>query len=158
MYVTQYYYDQTPLYCYPDTDRSKSLHLLELIAQYPSHRLMIFSSGDEMIDPLTDKTKAWLDTFNAWESKALLTFSDDYSSYGLPHPLIASDFIVIPATEAGFRLFIESTQWDHKQSFSPEFQEEIPEQFRGDPQRLLHAYSPDENIIDSIIDDHCRSG
>jgi len=153
VYITQFYYDNTPLYCFPGNDRSKSYHLLELIARYPSHRLMIFSSGEEMINPLTDQPKPWIDTFNAWETKALMTFSNEQSRYGNLHPLAETDFIVIPATEAGFRLFIESTQSDKQVSFTPGFQDEIPERFREDSQQLLHTYPPDDDEIDNIIDD-----
>ncbi|ETR70820.1 MAG: hypothetical protein OMM_02956 [Candidatus Magnetoglobus multicellularis str. Araruama] len=153
VYITHFYYDKTPLYCFPGNDRSKSHHLLELIARYPSHRLMIFSSGEEMINPLTDQPKPWIDTFNAWETKSLMTFSDEQSRYGNLHPLAETDFIVIPATEAGFRLFIESTQSEQQVSFTPGFQDEIPERFREDSQQLLHTYPPDDDEIDNIIDD-----
>jgi len=60
---------------------------MELIAKYPDHHLMIFSSGEEMITPFTDKKQSWIDMFDAWKNKALLTFSEEIARYGNIHPL-----------------------------------------------------------------------
>ena len=151
VYITHYYYDQSPLYCFPDNDRTKELHLLELIARYPEHRLMIFSSGEEMIDPFTDTSKQWIELFKAWESKALMTFSDEQSRYENIHPLFESDFIVIPATEAGFRIFIDSIQSEKKYNPTYHQQHNIPENLRENAHQLLHAYPPEEDDIQRIL-------
>jgi formylglycine-generating enzyme required for sulfatase activity len=151
VYITHFYYDTIPVHCYPENDHSKRIHLMELISKYPDHRLMIFSSGEEMIDPFTDQKQSWIDMFDAWKNKALLTFSDEIARYGNNHPLFDSNFMVIPATDEGFRLFIESIQSEKKQDQQTIPMDKMPERFREDIHELLNEHEPHD--IDSILSD-----
>jgi formylglycine-generating enzyme required for sulfatase activity len=151
VFITHFYYDNIPLHCFPENDHSKGIHILEMIAKFPDHRLMIFSSGTEMVDPFTDKKQPWIDMFDAWDNKALLTFSDEIARYGDSHPLFGADFMVLPATEEGFRLFIESIQSEKNQDKNTIRIREIPERFREDIHELLNEHEP--NDIENILTD-----
>jgi formylglycine-generating enzyme required for sulfatase activity len=89
--------------------------------------------------------------FDAWKNKALLTFSDEIARYGNNHPLFDSNFMVIPATDEGFRLFIESIQSEKKQYQQTIPMGIMPERFREDIHELLNEHEPHD--IDSILSD-----
>ena len=71
--VTRYYFDAVPRRCYPEQSQLASLTLTELAEHYPEHRLMVFSDGNGLINPITCQVVNWIEQFSVWSQRALFT-------------------------------------------------------------------------------------
>jgi len=146
VYISRFYFDLSPQNCYSDKDRNKPVSINELMMHYPDHRLLIFSNGECLINPLNDKPVDWIDQFNAWKNHALITFADEISRYGGVHPLLSSDFLVLPATVKGLSHFIDYVQSDKPPKPYPIHLPEIPKCLREDRDALIHIHPPDQEL------------
>jgi len=146
VYITRYYYDHSPQYCYSDQEKSKLISINELMVIYPDHRLVIFSNGECLINPLTDDPVDWIDQLNYWEYNVLMTFADEISRYGGIHPLLDSDFLVVPATVKGLSQYIDYVHSMEPPQPYPITLPEVPSCLRDEIDVLLHIYPPEQDF------------
>jgi hypothetical protein len=64
--IKRYYFDTVPLRFYSEQSQDPPLTLTELAQTYPEHRLMMFSDGNGLINPITLKTVNWIEQFSVW--------------------------------------------------------------------------------------------
>jgi len=105
VFVVRYFYDGDPRLCYSDTSEG-SVPLIELQRKYPGHRLIIFSNGKKLIDPITGRLENWTTVFSNWYDRALLTPETPYE-WGFQEITLTSLFIVMPATVGGLLALVD---------------------------------------------------
>ncbi|HEX8736145.1 MAG TPA: hypothetical protein VF721_12530 [Pyrinomonadaceae bacterium] len=91
VFVDRFFFEGDPRASWREGKDNKFYDLSELAAQFPDHRLLIFSDGDEMIDRSTNRPQPWLDELLAWDIRLLLTTNAAHSfnewllnHFGLP--------------------------------------------------------------------------
>jgi hypothetical protein len=95
--VTRYFYGDDPLVCYDESGENR-VHLEYLKQRYADHRLLIFGSGDHLLDPLTGRFAEWTGIFSYWYERALLT---PESNWSWREHVLSEKFVVVPATLDG---------------------------------------------------------
>jgi hypothetical protein len=99
VHLARYYYDGDPRVCFPEPGDTGVL-LNDLLRKHPRHRLLVFGTGDKLIDPISGRLQPWVETFIGWNDRALLT-PESPSAWGRRELVLARHFIVLPATTAG---------------------------------------------------------
>jgi hypothetical protein len=108
VHSTVYFFEEDPRICEPASGESAAM-LSEIRRKYPTHRLLLFGTGDALVDPITGSRHSWVSEAFAWPDRAMLT----------PHPVeawsarettLATHFIVLPATIAGLQAGIDYFQ------------------------------------------------
>jgi len=151
VFVERYYFDCDPRVCRSDDPYSPHLTLQELAARYSEHRLMIFSDGAGLMHPLTGRPQRWLELFSAWTDRAVLTLEAPRHWGYREMALSGLDFVVLPATQAGLAVLIETFQTKQAltgvpQNGSPLF----PEMLRRRPLLYLERLAPEPAAIEQL--------
>ncbi|MDT7808670.1 MAG: hypothetical protein QOJ70_2483 [Acidobacteriota bacterium] len=82
------------------------MHLSELQESYGEHRLLIFSDGRKLLDPMTGSPHPANQLFRRWEERAVLT-PRPAVDWGRRETLLASDFFILPATLDGLAAVVD---------------------------------------------------
>jgi len=123
VFVVPYYFDGEPRRCYAPSQfafLNKGGHRLEmiqkgeytvvtlpeLVARYPEHHLMIFADGQHFIDRTTGQVADWVKQLYDWSQRSLFTLANP-NEWGYRERILADDFLVMPANEAGLRALVE---------------------------------------------------
>ncbi|MDM8522526.1 SUMF1/EgtB/PvdO family nonheme iron enzyme [Desulfococcaceae bacterium HSG8] len=104
VFLERYYFDGDPRSCVPEKG-GPALGLWELARRHPDHRVIIFSDGAGLTDPLTGEPARWIEQFYTWKERSLLTLES--AGELREHPLADADFMVMPAGERGLDALIE---------------------------------------------------
>jgi hypothetical protein len=123
VFVVPYYFDGEPRRCYAPSQFAflkkggQRLEMIqkgeytvvtlpELVARYPEYHLMIFSDGQHFIDRTTGQLADWVKQFYDWSHRSLFTLANP-NEWGYLERILATDFLVMPANEAGLRALVE---------------------------------------------------
>jgi hypothetical protein len=106
IFIARYYFDSDPRHCYPENDELPPLLLTELADHYPAHRLLIFSDGKGLIEPMTSDIVPWIEQFSVWTQKTFFTLEQPEQG-GYQALLEKANFLVMPANENGLTILAE---------------------------------------------------
>lgn len=108
--VVRYYFDRDPrrVECPQHGEREHSKSLRELASRHAEDRLLVFTDGSGLADPITGRLADWIELFSAWKERALMTPVAVCHWSSLEIHLAESGFRVLPASSAGLQLFTES--------------------------------------------------
>ncbi|HEX8068535.1 MAG TPA: redoxin domain-containing protein [Pyrinomonadaceae bacterium] len=106
LHATRYFYDGDPRVCYDEQEGGQSVHLFELENKYGGHRLLVFGSGDELLDPVTGQPEDWTSVFAHWPERAVLT-PESPARWGVREQALAQLFLVLPATMNSLRALVD---------------------------------------------------
>jgi hypothetical protein len=105
VFVDRFFFEGDPRASWREGKDNKFYDLKELAAQFPEHRLLIFSDGEEMIDLSSNRPQPWLDELSAWDIRLLLTTNAAHgfnewmlNRFGLP---------VLPARQKELKQLLE---------------------------------------------------
>lgn len=114
VHAAVYWFESDPRACEPAGGGAPVL-LSELRRRFPAHRLIIFSTGDGLIDPITGRRKAWVSESLAWPDRAVLT-PEPVDHWGAREVALGSHFLVLPATIAGLQAAVDHFQLPSRDS------------------------------------------
>ncbi|MDM8564091.1 formylglycine-generating enzyme family protein [Candidatus Halobeggiatoa sp. HSG11] len=152
--VIRYYFDTVPRRLYPDLSgfgnltglKPVPLTLSELAQHYPNHRLLIFSDGNGLVNPITGQVVNWIEQFS-WSQKALLTLESP-EQWGYQEQILAgADFLILPANEAGLQGLVGQTD-----IWQPTDSGEFPEYLQERPRRWLEHHAPDAAVLTELLE------
>lgn len=107
VYVKVYYFDGDPRVCKSKDQPDVYVSLLQLANKHPNHRLLIFSDGKELMEPLSGQPFQWTRLFFFWQDRALLIPDPLFSDPG-HHSLHNSHFLIVPANPDGMADLIQT--------------------------------------------------
>ena len=155
VFITRYYFDTDPRYCYPESVNSALLTLTELGERYPHHRLMIFAAGEHFINPITGQLVDWLEQLLVWSARILFTLEPLELWGDSEQQLEQANFFVMPFTEAGFTLLAEQINlgvWQPVDNFSyPLATSPFPELLSERPRRWLEGHTPNLATLTELL-------
>ena len=114
IYIERYYYKYDPRIYFKES-KGKRIHIEELQAVYPNHRLIFMGTGDDLLDPFTCKFEPWAEIFKNFKSRALLSFRRP-SEWGIRETALAENFIVLPCNDQGFNAMVRLFEDDNKKN------------------------------------------
>lgn len=94
VFVERYFYESSPKVCFQEADGNRE-YLVELKDRFSNHVLLIFSNGDELLDPISSELKPWTEFLQAWQNRVLLT-PEDFSKWGLREKKLEEIFTILP--------------------------------------------------------------
>ena len=152
--IKSYYFDEVPLRFYSEKTQSPPLTLTELAQAYPEHRLMVFSDGNGLINPITLKTVNWIEQFSVWSQRALFTLETPDQWGYREHILEEANFLILPANEDGLKTFIERINSGSRQAYPKppySFYNQFPEYIQERPRRWLEQHKPDTPVLTELL-------
>jgi hypothetical protein len=108
VHVVAYSYIGDPRVC--RQDNGTSLPLTEVRKRHPDHRLLMFGSGDGLVDPITGRLLQWVPQLLSWKDRAILT-PRATSQWASCESVLAAHFIVLPATVASLGAVVQAFAW-----------------------------------------------
>ena len=137
--VKTYYFDGDPRECWEDrVDRPTTLDDLHGIV--PDARLLLFTSGDHLLDPVTGRLARWTSLFDAWQERAILTPVPVQAWHAREREL-ASEYLVLPASERGLGALTDHlTSRGHaldSPKFANRFQHDLDPSWLGNHQEIV---------------------
>jgi hypothetical protein len=99
LFLELYFYDTDPRVC-TARESSSSSPIAELQKKYPEHRLLLFTEGEELLDPISGELAPWVALLHDWRERALLT-PREAAAWGLREKTLEEAFVVLPATVLG---------------------------------------------------------
>ncbi len=150
-----YYFDGVPLRFYSEQSQDPPLTLTELAQAYPEHRLMVFSDGNGLINPITLKTVNWIEQFSVWSQRALFTLETPDQWGYREHILEEANFLILPANENGLKRLIErlhSGTWKPYPKPLYSFYNQFPEYIQERPRRWLEQHKPDTPVLKELLE------
>ncbi|MEK8021908.1 MAG: LysM peptidoglycan-binding domain-containing protein [Candidatus Parabeggiatoa sp.] len=152
--VTRYYFDSVPRRCYPEQSQQAPLTLTELAQHYPEHRLLVFSDGNGLINPITCQVVNWIEQFSVWTQRALFTLETP-EEWGYREQLLdEANFLILPANEAGFKGLVErinTSTWQPYPRPSDSDSNPFPEYLQERPRRWLEHHAPDTPVLTALL-------
>ncbi|MEP6764342.1 MAG: hypothetical protein ABJB66_08540 [Gemmatimonadaceae bacterium] len=100
-FITQYYFDRDPRVCYRESD-GRSFKIVDLARQHSNDRLIVFSNGSPFLHPVRGTVQSWIDLFDTWSDRAILTPVPP-RRWGAREVALRGCFLVLPATLEGLR-------------------------------------------------------
>jgi|GEM_PF-4499478 len=98
VYVDIYYYKSDFSVFWKKLD-DKPIYLEDLRSRHPDHRLLVFGTGDALVEAVTSEPSKYALDCEAWKDRALLT-PVSTATWGLKEVTIARHFLVLPATSS----------------------------------------------------------
>ncbi len=145
-----YSFDGDPRLCFP-SGGGRPYTLNELAARYADDRLLIFSDAKRLFDPVTGEPEAWLDLFEPWNTRAILTPSP-LELWQEQEMALRQDFVVLPATAGGMRLLAESLHQQRASEMPMDgVDTPLPRELRTRPQRWTSRDAPDTAEVDNLL-------
>ena len=117
--------------------------LRELTTRHALDRLLVFSDGSGLVDPVTGRPADWLSVLSAWPARALLTPVPVWEWTAEELGLAASGLRVYPASTDGLRVFAEALQTpEAAKTPAPEWAPPYPELLHERPMRWVDGGEP----------------
>jgi len=159
VFITTYTFDRDARVCRPADERRGGVErdrtLGELTARYPHHRLAVFASAELLFDPFTGRPEPWVELFEHWPLRALLS-ADPPEHWGeRERRLSEMGWLVYPGSEEGLYALVEhpdiSTPWEAPPGggWSPP----LPSLIRADPERWLDRDPPEAAEVEELVED-----
>ncbi|MDF0666638.1 MAG: hypothetical protein P0119_11290 [Nitrospira sp.] len=95
-----------------EATRVEIMSLGEVMAKFPTSRLLCFADPMTCFDPLSGKIRPWVETLEAWEERFLFTTSTHGQWTQAERILSRRGFHVIPLTYHGLRLLSQLLEQD----------------------------------------------
>ncbi len=109
-HVTRYYYERDPRVCFVADDIAP-VRLSQLRRLHPDHRLIIIGRGADLLETASGRPARWTEALEEWSERAVLT-PEAPASWGIREVKLARSFLVLPATLAGLRAFVDHLDLD----------------------------------------------
>ncbi|MGP0068360.1 MAG: hypothetical protein ACLQGP_32780 [Isosphaeraceae bacterium] len=157
--LVRFEYSGDPRACYPRRGPGPPWSLRELSARYPGHRLLVFTDGEALLDPLTGRAASWLDQFASWEVRCAITPIPRENWGGREAELEASGFLVEPATTQGLEALagrIAAAGGSPRSEPPTDGAEPVPPMpraLRSDPLRWLESTPPPVDELRRLMRD-----
>jgi peroxiredoxin len=116
--VTRYFYRDDPLICC-DSRGENYVRLEQLKQRYAGHQLLLFSSGEQLLDPMTGRLTERAAVLFDWHNRAVVT---PESGWGWREHVLSEKFIVVPADVQGLLALanrLESPEMIHSVNSPP---------------------------------------
>jgi len=151
VFVERYYFNVDPRRCYA-LNQSTPLRLNDLAVRHPDHHLMIFSDGKGLMNPNTGQVVDWIEQFVEWTQRSVFTLEEpsqwDYREQALSN----SDFLIMPATEAGLMALVEHLHAERDaRFFRSERRDVFPASLGEQPRRWLEPRSPNPETVSALL-------
>jgi len=154
VFVPRYYFEGDPRRCYPQKVQLAPLTLTELAERYPEHRLMIFSEGNGLINPITGEIVNWIDQFSVWTHRVLFTLESP-EQWGYREQILdRADFLIMPANESSLTALAEQINagiWQPYPKTFDLFSTEFPDYINERPRRWLERHAPDATVLTELL-------
>jgi len=152
--IDRYYFDRDPRMCTSGGRGNKTRRTLrELAGRYAQQRLLLFSDGSGLLNPVTGRPSPWTEQFSAWPERALMTPVPTFHWASREVELARLGCRVLPATPAGLLAFVE--QLGDSKNISPlpstQWCEQFPEIITAQPARWLQRDEPNTEDIDTLL-------
>jgi hypothetical protein len=151
--VTRYYFDSVPRRCYPEQSQLAPLTLKELTERYPEHRLLVFSDGNGLINPITYQVN-WIEQLSIWSHRVLFTLETP-DQWGYREQILdEADFLIMSANEAGLTALAEQINtgtWQPYPKPSNSFSTTFPDYLNERPRRWLEHHAPDAPVVTELL-------
>ncbi len=99
VFVDQYYFNGDPRVCQMRKPEISYRTLEQMATRHPDHRLVVFSNGAGLIDPLSGRPHSWVEQFSYWPIRALITAEPTWGYR--ESALQQTGLTVLPAAEEG---------------------------------------------------------
>ena len=162
--VDRYYFDRDPRMCVTGERGNRTRRALrELASRYSQHRLLLFSDGSGLLNPVTGRPSPWTELFSAWHERALMTPVPVFHWASREVELARLGCTVLPATPAGLLAFVEQlgdSKNTNPQAPAPQvptpqvptqWSEPFPEIIAAHPARWLQRDEPHTQDIDTLV-------
>jgi len=156
--IKTYYFDGDPRSCQSDTEKDTLLNIVDLASMYNDYRLIVFTHSNTFINAFTGELVEWIDQFDAWENKAILSLEPIEIFQTNLHQLIDTDFYILPAKEAGLSQFIDNILQHNKISNRHEDNENnsiinpLTDIFENNPKRFCERKALETEKIEVLIE------
>jgi formylglycine-generating enzyme required for sulfatase activity len=151
VFIERYYFQIDPRRCYA-VEQSRPMTLSDLAVRHPDHHLMIFSDGKGLINPNTGQVVDWIEQFVDWEQRTLFTLEAPSQWAYRERALANSDFLIMPATEAGLMALVEHLHAERDAPFFRSQESEVFPALLGEqPRRWLEPRSPNPETITALL-------
>ena len=150
--VDYFYFDSDPRVCQPSNQQEPRVWVSDLLRDFPRHRLILFSNGQSLIDPVTGSPYIWLDTFLEWQHSAIFIPSRSKFVTYLEGQFRLFGFQVRTASTEGLSEYIKSIVEgpDSRQS-ELQRQPSYPNSLVDRIDRWLQRYAPEAKSVEELI-------
>ncbi|MFN0088272.1 MAG: SUMF1/EgtB/PvdO family nonheme iron enzyme, partial [Blastocatellia bacterium] len=149
VFVERYYFQGDPRLCRRLEPQPVALSLAELAARHPDHVLLLFSDGAGLLSPLTGEPERWLETFDHWPHRALLT-PEPLRHWSYREAALAErDFLVLSASEDGLASLLEAVQTTPPTK--PAATDRFPALIAERPRRWIERQTPRPEAQDRLL-------
>lgn len=151
VYVDQFYFQDDARTLREPKPLSPVVTLHELASRYPDHRLLVFSDALGFFNPFTGKPGDWLEQFDYWQQRILLT-PESVSAWGYREFTLAEQygFTLIPAKTAGLAALANLLNFDLSPDHSNDDAPQLPELIARDPERWLDSREPKPEVAEKL--------
>jgi outer membrane biosynthesis protein TonB len=151
--VARYEFDGDPRVCFRSGSLTEVTSIRSLALRHPADRLLILSSGEGLIHPLTGKIASWAEQFARWPERGLLT-PRDFAHWGHTEWVLSEHgFLVFPATEEGLSA-LAASQGSGASLEIPSTAGStgrFPELLRDRPRRWLEEREPQPELLTKLL-------
>jgi hypothetical protein len=126
----------------------------EVLAKFPTSRLLCFADPLICFDPLSGKMQPWLDMLEAWEERVLFTTDTSGPRGQAARILSRRGFQVIPLTHVGLRLVSHLLEQDGSRPGA--IQLTVRERwlvYDRMPEQWLERHPPSRDTVARLLDD-----
>jgi len=149
VWLDEYFYDADPRCCTPGSAANETVTLDDLAARFACHRLIVFGSASNFIDPLTGRIADWIDIVESWPDRTLMTLNGP-SEWGPVESLTSASFRILPAGTRGISLLIDE-QIALPIARDASEMVPLPESFSDRPMTWLDDAEPYEETLDELF-------
>ncbi len=152
--VDRYYFDRDPRMCVTAVSGDSTRRAVrELAGRYPQHRLLLFSDGSGLLDPVTGRPATWTELFSAWRERALMTPVPAFHWSSREVELARLGCSVLPATPEGLLAFVEQLDVPDSIVLPPttHWRAPFPEIIAAHPARWLQRNEPQPEDSDELL-------
>jgi formylglycine-generating enzyme required for sulfatase activity/uncharacterized protein with von Willebrand factor type A (vWA) domain len=149
--VDWFYFQGDARACRRPEPFARSLTLNELAARYPAHRLLVFGDGAGFFDPFSGQAQRWLEEFEPWTERALITPVAP-AGWGYREATLAEhDFLLLPLSAAGFEALTTWLNTGLKPALRPRAAPPFPALITERPKRWLERVTPPPAVAAQLL-------
>lgn len=151
VYVDQFYFQEDARTLREPKPLSPVITLHELASRYPDHRLLVFSDAEGFFNPFTGEPGDWLEQFDYWERRILLT-PESPAAWGYREFTLAEEygFTLIPAKTEGLAALANLLNFDLSPGHDADNAPTFPELIARDSERWLDSREPKPEVIERL--------
>lgn len=103
-FIRRFFFEEDPRVCFA-AESSEAVTLDELAHRYHEHRVILFASGQELVDPVFGELHDWTTSFAAWNERAILS-PVSTAGWGRRERSLSRLFLLLPGTLLGLRTLV----------------------------------------------------